>query len=238
MKQIADISHNQGSFDAVAYAKRHDRIRLKATQGTGFIDPTYVDRVTAAHEAGLTVDHYSFLTTENGTAQADFLLDLIGPHLKAEDRLMADSEVEGLTAAVVADFVARCHQKHPDMDGLIYGGPYFLRAAGIISTHGWGLVLADYTTAKNPVFWPSGFDHVPVEWQFTNAAHTAGIPGESDLSRVVRGAITTTDLTWTQARHTAAFHRSMNHRKHRMTPKALHQVDAALTAATHAKGIR
>lgn len=237
MKQIADISHNQESFDAVAYAKRHDRIRLKAAQGTGFVDPTYVERTAAAHQAGLSVDHYSYLTDEDGLLQADHFMNLIRPHLKAGDRLMADCEADGVTGALVERFVDRCHSIEPSYDGLEYVGPYFARANSIVSVHGWGLVLADYTSAKSPVFWPDGFEGVPWEWQFTNKASTAGIGGESDLSRVVRGDLST-DLTWNQARHTAAFTRSMNNRKHRMTPKALHQVDGALTAATHAKGIR
>lgn len=243
---IADISHNQASYDAVAYRRAgHDRIRLKATQGTTYVDPSYAQRVAESHAAGLTVDHYSFLTGEPGAAQADHFLATVIPRLGPGDRFMADLEPNPfgstVTAPVAAEFVDTCHVKAPSVDGLEYSGPYFLRDNHIVSLHGWGLVLADYTTAKSPVFWPPGFDKVPVEWQFTDAAVTAGIPGHSDLSRVVRAKPAPPvprDLTRWQHHKTVGFTNAMNDRKHPFTPSAIHVVDVAVTAATRAKGIR
>lgn len=192
---IADISDYQENVDMAAYKKAgHVRIRIKCTQGTGSAQRLYRERVEAAHTVGLAVDHYHYLTAEDGAAQADWFIANL--RLKPGDRLMDDAEAAGVNGTIVSDFTGRCREKNTDVAGLTYGSPYFLRDHGIRSTHGFGLCLADYTTNKTPIMWPGGkgeaylpgFDGVPFEWQFTETARTAGISGASDLSRVVRAA--------------------------------------------------
>lgn len=240
---IADISDAQASFDAAAYKKAgHVRVRIKCTEGETFVAHTYAERVKASHAAGLAVDHYHFLHPGSGAAQADWFIAHLD--LKSGDRLMADCEITGVNGQVVAEFIDRCHAKDTNVPGLIYGSPYFLRDNHIVSSHGWGLVLADYTTAKSPVLMPPGFSGVPFEWQYTETAHTAGISGGSDLSRVVRAVKQPKKrknlsswlrkvVDWTI---TAAKRRKKNGSP--LSAAAEQRVDRAIAALTDLKGLK
>jgi GH25 family lysozyme M1 (1,4-beta-N-acetylmuramidase) len=244
---IADISDAQASFNAAAYrAAGHTRIRIKATQGVNFTAHTYVERVEAAHAAGLAVDHYHYLDTNFGEAQAEYFLAAVMSHVKPGDRFMADAEATGVNGAIVSAFVSRCVGIVP---GLVYGSPYFLRDNHIVSTHGWGLVLADYpepyTKNSEPVFWPEGFPPAPREWQFTETGHLDGIGGDVDISIVVKALHTAEpdpnaprDLTFNQERATRRFTKAMLSRKHPLTDKANTAVDAASAAIAKAKDIK
>lgn len=62
-----DISSNNGSFNAAQYKSAgHRVIAIKATEGTGYVNPDYSGWVHTAHEHGLSVLHYHFARPENG----------------------------------------------------------------------------------------------------------------------------------------------------------------------------
>src|SRR5262249_11154261 len=73
---VFDISHYENvSQDFVITAKAGmAAVILKATQGTGFIDPTFLPRVAEARAAGLLVGAYHFLDGSNPAGQAAHFL--------------------------------------------------------------------------------------------------------------------------------------------------------------------
>jgi lysozyme len=73
---VLDLSHyDTVSQDFVATAAAGvEAVILKATQGTGFIDPTFIERVTEARAAGLLVGAYHFLDGSSPAAQVAHFL--------------------------------------------------------------------------------------------------------------------------------------------------------------------
>jgi lysozyme len=73
---VVDISHYQTVSQnfSITAAAGIAAVILKATQGTGFIDPTFLPRVAEARAAGLLVGAYHFLDGSNPAQQvANFL---------------------------------------------------------------------------------------------------------------------------------------------------------------------
>jgi lysozyme len=76
---VVDASHYQDftSYTALA-AGGITAVILKATQGTGFVDPLFAYRVPRMIDAGLQVGAYHFMSgSGNGAAQADFFLQTV-----------------------------------------------------------------------------------------------------------------------------------------------------------------
>jgi len=73
---VVDISHYEKvSQDFVATAEAGiTAVILKATQGTGFVDPTFLSRVTEARAAGLAVGAYHFLDGSSPAEQVAHFL--------------------------------------------------------------------------------------------------------------------------------------------------------------------
>jgi GH25 family lysozyme M1 (1,4-beta-N-acetylmuramidase) len=98
-----DTSHYQsGSIDL--RAARHAGVRwwyLKATEGDGYVDPTYRERLAAARDAGIPVGAYHFARPEEGDAVEEARHFLGHTDIRAGDMLpMLDLEsAEGLSMA-------------------------------------------------------------------------------------------------------------------------------------------
>ena len=73
---VIDISHYENvSQDFVTTAKAGiAAVILKATQGTGFVDPTFLSRAAEARAAGLEVGAYHFLDGSNPAEQSAHFL--------------------------------------------------------------------------------------------------------------------------------------------------------------------
>jgi lysozyme len=95
-----DVSHWQGSIDWIAV--HNDGIVfafMKATQGTDFIDSEFSNNWIGARDAGVIRGAYHFFCPNlDGTAQADLLLETMGP-LDAGD-LPPVLDVEGVPASI------------------------------------------------------------------------------------------------------------------------------------------
>jgi lysozyme len=92
---VADISANQTSFNAAAYASAgHLLITIKATEGLGYVNPRWEEWTMQAHQHGLAVNHYHFTNpAPSGVAQAQRFWDTVRPHFtKGLDRVMVDIE--------------------------------------------------------------------------------------------------------------------------------------------------
>lgn len=96
---MADISANNGTgaFNAGHYsAAGHLAIAVKATEGTGYVNPLHASWSDGAHEHRLGVVHYHFAHPElgNPAGQAQHFWATVRPHYrKAVDRLVVDIEV-------------------------------------------------------------------------------------------------------------------------------------------------
>ena len=100
--QFADVSSNNAGFHAGAYRSAgHRAVMIKATQGTGFVNPDYTQWVTDAHNHGLAVFHYHFADLSNPQREMDHFWQTVKPHFKRPpevphvpgDALVIDLEV-------------------------------------------------------------------------------------------------------------------------------------------------
>ncbi len=209
MTEFGDLSSYQAGADLTAYAAAgHDRVLLKATEGTGYTNPHFASWWRAAGQLGLARGAYHYAKPSAGTRPADEVRHFLAAvqaagGLGPRDWLCLDVEdpaaktpaggrhATGLAAALVA-------AGHPG--GLIYTGTWWARPAGLTAAMlppGWRrLHLADYgRTADDAVPLPPGWDRGQVAGrQYTSGARQAGIPGPSDRSRVLRDWLPITTL--------------------------------------------
>jgi lysozyme len=77
---VIDLSHHNQTVDlSMAAADGVQAVIHKATQGSGFSDPAYVARRSAAKDAGLLWGAYHFATGADPVAQARFFLKVTSP---------------------------------------------------------------------------------------------------------------------------------------------------------------
>ncbi len=199
---FADISHHQTSVDLAAYkAAGHDRISHKATEGTGYTDPSFAVRWAEAGRLGLKRIAYHYARNQQpGAAEFDYFLAVVqaAGGLAAGDALMLDTEdvdaagnpVPGASSegnAFTGRAVARGHP-----DGLVYTGRWYAqptRLAAAVFAPGWRrLILSHYdqTVPDSQILLPDGWTRDQlVARQFTATATVAGISGGCDYNRVL-----------------------------------------------------
>lgn len=198
MATFADLSHHQAAVDLAAYARTHDRVVLKATEGTGFLDPLFTTRWRQAGQLGLARVAYHYARTEfTGASEFAWFLSRVqaagglGPRdwlcLDAEDTRTpagARQQATEFTAAAVA-------AGHPN--GLVYTGVWYAnpnRLTPDAFAPGWRrLWLSDYTTGQ-----PDAAIEVPAGWsrghivarQYTDRMiGVGGISTACDYNRVM-----------------------------------------------------
>lgn len=127
-RYFADISHWVEEFDAAKYASAgHLLLGTMATQGQGYVDPTFAHRADAAHQHGLPVLYYHYCQPDVG-AQAQLEMAhfwrTVRPHFALFDLLGLDLErehPEGQQALV--HYVAACDSAlhgHSGQQPLLY----------------------------------------------------------------------------------------------------------------------
>ena len=187
---ISGYQHPSGaSIDWGQVAQSKKFVIIKATQGTGYVNPYFADDARAARAHGLIVGAYHFLDSDvGGTAQANHFLDVIGSAPDGDLPPMIDVEdtTSGFSAAdraqVMHDWIARVEQatgRRPLIySGSWYWGPYLGSPSG----------YADYPKAWS---WyrtdcpqiPNDFPGIAI-WQYLGGqGRTAGIPAPCDQDR-------------------------------------------------------
>lgn len=131
MTKIIDVSNNNGHVDFAA-AKRAGAVGvyLKVTEGTGFVDQTYLERRKAARAAGLKVGGYHFAHPGNsGAAEAAFFLKHL-VYEKGDLVPMLDMETDsGRPKTYTSAFVAAVRKAHGHCG--LYCGGWFIQKYGL-----------------------------------------------------------------------------------------------------------
>ena len=98
---VVDVSHHNGAIDWPAVASAGIALAfIKATQGVGFVDPTFERNRNAAMAAGILAVPYHFLDTADPNEQAGHFLDVTD--IAAAQPAMLDWETAATLSAVVA----------------------------------------------------------------------------------------------------------------------------------------
>lgn len=143
---VIDVSHHNGAIDWPAVAGAGIAFAfIKATQGTGFVDPAFERNRRSAADVGLLVIPYHFLDTADPDDQADHFLDATG--LAAGQPAMIDWESAAPSACVAA-----FGQAIADVSGrdpvCYYGFAQMAEGDPIVSV--WPLVLPAYPHGDRP----------------------------------------------------------------------------------------
>lgn len=187
---VVDLSHWQcgpaGHGSAIDFAAMRAAgvlaVILKATQGSAWVDATFVARSSAARAAGLLVGAYHFADGSDPAAQAAHFLTIAG----TLPRLAIDVEPNGMgdtiSIAQAAELVARLHQTSAKFPAVYIGrwGPTSDGAGlpnAVLSRC--DLWLPAYGSNPNP---PSGWETWTL-WQYTDAGAVPGIGSPCDRSR-------------------------------------------------------
>ncbi|KRB76491.1 hypothetical protein ASE01_16185 [Nocardioides sp. Root190] len=192
LRLAIDASHHQGAIDwprvadaGVAFAY------LKATEGTGFVDPRFAEHRRAATRAGVEVAgyHYFQLCTD-GTAQAEHFLEVLGPGVGAIPPAL-DLELAGSCAEPPprAELLAEVREfldvvdRSAGVPTLVYLYPELEDRFGFADD------LADH-----PQWVRRLGDRAPrrdwAVWQYDDAGSLPGISGRVDLNRLKESIVT------------------------------------------------
>lgn len=184
---VIDISHWQNTPDfKKVKAGGTVGVILKATEGTGYVDPTYKARAADAKAAGLCVSTYHFLKKGSIAQQMQFYVKTVNP--KVGERLVIDYEDSALVISDLELAISSLKAYAPGCEITVYGANGFLGAqlAGKKNTTlaACSLWVASYTSKPDPTMtdlkgtWPYWS-----LWQYTDKATVSGVSGGVDGNR-------------------------------------------------------
>ncbi len=194
-----DLSHWNAYVDfAQVKGAGYEFVILKATEATGYIDPTFNPRWQAALDAGLIVGPFHFLRCNyGGINQAEHHLETIQPLLDATGGCIippaCDVETTDGAPTVTRQAAINKFMGHVKttlgMTGLCYSSPYLWKTIAenmTLDCVGW---TAHWTSAVAPS-WPVGWAiNKRLFWQFgvfpkhAWVAPVPGVTGEVDVNR-------------------------------------------------------
>lgn len=168
---VIDISHHNGDVDLQqAAAAGILGVIQKATQGQGFVDPTFATNRQKAQDAGLLFGAYHFATGGDGVLQAEHFLATVGD--VSNILLVLDLEANPVGPDMSLEdaraFVTHVNAVTGRFPGL-YSGNFIKEKLGAgsdpVLSQCW-LWLAQYgPTPVVPVNWPTW-----TMWQYTDGA--------------------------------------------------------------------
>ncbi len=181
-KHGVDVSHFDGDIDfEVMKQSGVHFVYMKATQGTGFIDPKYSTNAEQATETKLVHGAYHFYQpNEDPIAQAKFFLKTIEPNQHGlppalDVEITADTTPEEIKAGVKQwlAYVEKVTQCQP----MLYSnGSYWQTNLGA-EFNDYPFWLADYSETMSP---PPGLNNIHL-WQHSDEGSVGGIVGNVDL---------------------------------------------------------
>jgi hypothetical protein len=128
---------------------------VKATEGTGYVNPRHDAQVTYGREHGLLPGHYHFQRPGSATAQAVFFLQHARP--QAGDMLACDWEDQGVSDRDKDGFIRAVKAAQPHLRVLLYCNRDFWLNRDRTGFYGDGLWIADPEAAI-------GHPRVQVPW--------------------------------------------------------------------------
>lgn len=197
---FADISSHQAGADIAAHvAGGADRILLKATEGTRYVNPHFARWWREAGMRGMARGAYHYAKPGASAGGADeathFANALRTAGFGPRDWVVLDTEDPAERGEAAARHAVAFCWRMVELDfpaGHVYSYTPYLRETGLTAAMlppGWRwLHIANYNpVADADVPLPPGWTraHV-VARQYTSTARQAGIPGGSDANRVVR----------------------------------------------------
>jgi GH25 family lysozyme M1 (1,4-beta-N-acetylmuramidase) len=183
--QGCDVASYQGMIDFDKLKNEVAFLFAKATEGTGFQDPTFNRNWTEAKRVGMTRGAYHFARPDLGLAaddEAAYFLAHVGS-IYGDDMLALDYEVDwgGAVVAWCKEFLDVVRQE----TGV---KPFIYLNLSLVRRHNWSSVIS----AGYPL-WLAFYDSQPetlppTPWpevaikQWTSAGNLSGIPGRVDLN--------------------------------------------------------
>lgn len=193
-----DVSHHEGRIDWASVAGSGKKFAyLKASEGTGYVDPTYALNRAGATAAGLRTGAFHYAqpdsTPGEAAAEADHFAQVAAIR-RGDLRPMLDLEVRnGLSASElqgwIAAFLSRLYAQTGVRAG-IYVSPSFWSSyvgdsAAAALRDGAELWIAHWTTAGAPSLPASDWaGHGWTVWQYTDHGRVPGIAVPADVDRV------------------------------------------------------
>jgi lysozyme len=208
---MADLSHWDVlvGTPAAAFAKARaygiTKLALKATEGTGYTDPTFAERRAAAAANGMGVCAYAFLDASlPAAAQAKWLVKTVGPLDGIELAIDVESNAGGAGGTVTIPLAADVSQAIADIVGFppIYYGTRW-------GPDGKGGGLPNAVLTRSPL-WLAAWNQLPVccagwskwkLWQSTNGKtgrDPIAVPGLGvvDRSYIAASSLAEIDNWW------------------------------------------
>lgn len=189
---VIDVSHYDNTPDwASVAASGIAAVIHKATQGTGYVDPTFAAARTAVPAAGLLWGAYHFGTGDaQGSDQANFFLDTVKPD--AHTLCAIDFEPDPSGTSMTLDHLfgwIETVQAATGRPPIVYGGNSLLFPLIGTSTHptlvACPLWVAEYTSAAEPTGIPSQIWKSWTLWQYTESGTVSGINVAVDRERYI-----------------------------------------------------
>ena len=183
-----DVSHYDGNIDwaSVKQSGREFAI-MKASEGDGYVDPTFAQNRAGARAHGIAPGAYHFFHADlDPIAQAEHFLQVAGAPGAGDLPLVADVETSnGQTAAVISKnvlaFLGHLQQK-TGQTPMIYTSPSFFNG-NMGNPQGFDAYLLWVA------HWKVNCPNVPgtwkswAFWQYTDSGNVPGIGGNVDLDR-------------------------------------------------------
>lgn len=194
-----DVSGNNGAIDWSKVAQNPTKIDfafIKATEGVGFTDSTFLTNAKAAKDNGIKIGYYHFATlnkTDNiadAKSEADYFMSVIKKAPAADLPLILDIETNKvmLGKAQVQDWIKTFFAEMAAggyANTALYSYTPFLDA-NLPANHSLGgikLWIAAYVNLAKPKL-PNGWSNYWI-WQYSSKGAITGIKGNVDLNKTI-----------------------------------------------------
>lgn len=183
--EVIDISHWQPepSFAKVK-AGGTVGVIFKATESTGYVDPTFKSRASLAMSEGLLISTYHFLRPGNYEQQMAHYLKTVDP-VRGE-RVVLDHEDPKVSLADLEQCVRHLLADSRGLQVTIYSGHLIKEQLGTqdnpFLAANTSLWIAQYTSAAAPN-WPKQVWPAWSLWQYSQTESVSGISGNVDGNR-------------------------------------------------------
>lgn len=197
-----DLSHWEIVTDWQGMNPRPVFLYTKATEGTGYKDPTLEIYLAGASLIGAVRGAYHFNRKEySPTNQAAWFVKNVKPIFTAEDWAILDVEENDTPAAAMVSWFERVMSELPNNPVALYGRAEQLNKISMTSAQKAFMKTIPLIVAGYPTF-PDNFETIPsyyvpdqtkygkpIIWQYSETGIVAGIDGEVDINVVLDESI-------------------------------------------------